>query len=338
MYIQNWPNGPRLQTNLRTVVALLLMCGTILLLPGDRTGTATAQAVKASTVAEPVLHSRLEGSLRIGVGDMVQVNVFDTPELSAKLRVNADGAVELPVAGSTAVTGLTPQEAAEAIAKHLREAQIMTDPRVTVSIADYATQEISVLGEVKNPGNYLLLGPHSLYNALSAAGGTNEKAGGDIVITHIADPQNPETIPVDSPNYSKLQRLTSVSAGDVIFVSRAGSVYVLGDVVRPGEFAIAGGKRLTVLEAIALAQGTNSSAALTRASIIRKTGDGAKIIPVDLKRMTEKPTGDQMMLYAEDVVVVPRNRGRAFIDATLPGLTGSMAGSAIAAMILLANR
>src|ERR1700730_11337437 len=89
MYIQNWPNGPRLQTNLRTVVALLLMCGTILLLPGDRTGTATAQAVKASTVAEPVLHSRLEGSLRIGVGDMVQVNVFDTPELSAKLRVNA---------------------------------------------------------------------------------------------------------------------------------------------------------------------------------------------------------------------------------------------------------
>ena len=157
------------------------------------------------------------------------------------------------------------------------------------------------------------------------------------MITHVADPQNPETIPVDSPNYSKLQRMTNVSAGDVIFVSRAGSVYVLGDVVRPGEFAMAGGKRLTVLEAIALAQGTNSDAALTRASIIRKTGDGAKIIPVDLKRMTGKADGDQM-LYAEDVVVVPRNRGRAFIDATLPGLTGSIAGSAIAAMILLANR
>jgi polysaccharide export outer membrane protein len=267
---------------------------------------------------------------------MVQVNVFDTPELSAKLRVNADGAVELPVAGSTAVTGLTPQQAAEAIAKRLREAQIMTDPRVTVTIVEYATQEISVLGEVKNPGNYLLLGPHSLYNALSAAGGTNEKAGGDIVITHVADPQNPETIRVDSPNYSKLQRLTNVSAGDVIFVSRAGSVYVLGAVFRPGEFAMAGGKRITVLEAIALAQGTNSDAALTRASIIRKTGDGTKIIPVDLKRMTEEADGDQT-LYAEDIVVVPRSRGRAFIDATLPGLVGSMAGSAVAAMILLAH-
>ena len=336
MYIQNLLNTPRLQTSLRTIVAIFVMCGTILLLPGDKAGTAMAQAIKTGTVTEPVLHSRQEGALPIGVGDMVQVNVFDTPELSAKLRVNADGTVDLPVAGSTAISGLTPQKAGEAIAKHLREAQIMTDPRVTVTIAEYATQEVSVLGEVKNPGNYLLLGPHSLYNALSAAGGTNEKAGGDIVITHVADPQNPETIPVDSPNYSKLQRLTNVSAGDVIFVSRASSVYVLGDVIKPGEFAMAGGSRLTVLEAIALAQGTHTDAALTRASIIRKTEDGAKIIPVDLKQITEKGDGDQM-LYAEDIVVVPRSRGRAFIDATLPGLVGSVAGSAVAAMILLGH-
>jgi polysaccharide export outer membrane protein len=267
---------------------------------------------------------------------MVQVTVFDTPELSAKLRVNAGGTVEVPVAGSTTVSGLTPQEAAEEISKHLREAQIMTDPRVTVTITDYATQEISVLGEVKNPGNYLLLGPHSLYNALSAAGGTSEKAGGDIVITHVADPQNPETIPVDSPNYSKLQRQTNVSAGDVIFVSHASSVYVLGDVGRAGEFAMAGGKRLTVLEAIALAQGTNTNAALTRAAIIRKVEDGAKIIPVDLKRMMKTGEGNQM-LYAEDIVVVPKDRGRAFVDATLPGLVGSVAGSAVAAMILLGH-
>ncbi|WP_433966850.1 SLBB domain-containing protein [Tunturiibacter gelidiferens] len=268
---------------------------------------------------------------------MVQVTVFDTPELSAKLRVNADRTVELPVAGSTVVSGMTPQEAADAIAKHLKDAQIMIDPRVTVTIADYATQQISVLGEVKNPGNYLLLGPHSLYNALSAAGGTTEKAGSDIVIAHLVDPQQPETIHMDSPNYSQLQRLTNVTAGDVIYVSRAGSVYVLGDVGRPGEFSMAAGRRLTVLEAIVLAQGTNSDAALSRAAIIRKTDDGTRIIPVDLKRMAEKAEGDQV-LTAEDIVVVPRSRGRAFIDATLPALTASAAGSAIAAMILLVNR
>jgi polysaccharide export outer membrane protein len=337
MCIQNWPNEPTLRTSVWSMALVFLVSGPILLLPGGKSQTARAQAVKAGPAGGPMLHSRQEGALRIGIGDMVEVSVFDTPELSAKLRVNADGTVELPVSGSTVVAGLTPPEAADVIGKHLIETQMMTDPRVTVTITEYSTQEISVLGEVKNPGNYLLLGPHSLYNALSAAGGTNEKAGGDIVITHVADPQKPEIIAVDSPSYSDLQRLTNVSAGDVIFVSRAGSVYVLGAVVRPGEFPMAGGKRLTVLEALALAQGTNSDAALTKASIIRKTGDGAKIIPVDLKRMTEKAEGDQT-LHAEDVIVVPRSRGRAFIDATLPGLTGSIAGSAVAAMILLANK
>ena len=337
MYIQNWPNEPRLRSNLWRMALVFLVFGPILLLPGGERQTARAQVVKADPTGGPMLHSRQEGALRIGIGDMVEVSVFDTPELSGKLRVNADGTVELPVSGSTVVAGLTPREAADVIGKHLIETQMMTDPRVTVTITEYATQEISVLGEVKNPGNYLLLGPHSLYNALSAAGGTNEKAGGDIVITHVADPQKPEIIAVDSSSYSALQRVTNVSAGDVIFVSRAGSVYVLGAVVRPGEFPMAGGKRLTVLEALALAQGTNSDAALTKASIIRKTGDGAKIIPVDLKRMTETAEGDQT-LHAEDVIVVPRSRGRAFIDATLPGLTGSIAGSAVAAMILLANK
>jgi polysaccharide export outer membrane protein len=330
MCIRNWPNELRSRTS---VWGMFLVLGPLLLLPGDKRQTAAAQTVKASPMDSPVLHSREEGALRIGIGDIVQVTVFDTPELSAKLRVNADRAVELPVSGSAVVAGLSPREAADVIGKHLIETQIMRDPRVTVAITEYATQEISVLGEVKNPGNYLLLGPHSLYNALSAAGGTNAKAGGDIIITHAADPQKPEMIAVDSPSYSEVQSHTNVSGGDVIFVSRAASVYVLGDVGRPGEFSMAGGKRLTVLEAIALAEGTKTDAALTKASIIRKTGDGTKIIPVDLKRMTEKSNGDQI-LHAEDIVVVPHDRGRAFIDATLPGLVGSMAGSAVAAMIL----
>jgi len=333
MFIRNWPNEPRSRTSVWSMALGFLMSGPLLLLPGGKTQTAAAQAVKAGPTGAPVLHSREEGSLQIGVGDMVQVSVFDTPELSGKLRVNADGTVELPVSGSPVVAGLSPREAADVIGKHLIDTQVMRDPRVTVTITEFATQEISVLGEVKNPGNYLLLGPHTLYNALSAAGGTNEKAGGDITITHAADPQKPETIAVDSPSYSELQSHTNVSAGDVIFVSRAASVYVLGDVGRPGEFPMAGGKRLTVLEALALAQGTKTDAALTKALIIRKTGDGTKIIPLDLKRMTEKSNGDQT-LYAEDIVVVPHDRGRAFVDATLPGLVGSMAGSALAAAIL----
>ncbi len=153
------------------------------------------------------------------------------------------------------------------------------------------------------------------------------------MITHLADPQKLETIHVDSPNYSQVQRLTNVTAGDVIYVSRAGSVYVLGDVTRPGEFSM-GSKRLTVLQAVALAQGTTVNAALSRAVIIRKTDDGEKIIPIDLKQVAKTAQGDQVLI-AEDIVMVPHSRGRAFVDATLPALTASAVGSAFAAMILL---
>ena len=333
MSMQHWPSKLRLRIKPRSLAVTSIGLAIVLLAASGWTGRAWSQTAAASE-EEPKLHVRPESSLQIGVGDMLHVDVFDTPELSAKLRVNADGAVDLPVAGNTVVIGMTTQQAAEVVAKHYKEARIMTNPQVTVTIAEYATQQISVLGEVKNPGNYLLLGPHSLLNALSAAGGTTEKAGGDIVITHVADPQNPETVPASSPEFAKLQRMTAVKAGDVILVTRAGSVYVLGDVAKPGEFSMAGGKGITVLQAIALAQGTNSDAALKHAAIIRKTGDGSRIIPIDLKRMTDQADSDKV-LYAEDIIVVPRSRGRAFMDATLPGLTGSLAGSAVAALILM---
>jgi polysaccharide biosynthesis/export protein len=333
MSIRNWSKTLMGWTKLRMFAAIILASSALLIPPGQRNATAFAQIADAASNTTPALQPRPETGLRIGAGDMVQVTVFDTPELSAKLRVNADGTVDLPVAGSTAVSGMTPQDAGDAIAKHLKDGQIMIDPRVTVTVTDYATQEVSVLGEVKTPGNYLLLGPHSLYNALSAAGGTTDKAGREIMITHLADPQKLETIHVDSPNYSQVQRLTNVTAGDVIYVSRAGSVYVLGDVTRPGEFSM-GSKRLTVLQAVALAQGTTVNAALSRAVIIRKTDDGEKIIPIDLKQVAKTAQGDQVLI-AEDIVMVPHSRGRAFVDATLPALTASAVGSAFAAMILL---
>ncbi len=333
MSIQNWSKTLRWWTNMRRFLAIILASAATLIAPGQKAATAFAQITSGASNNAPVLQTRPETGLRIGAGDMVQVSVFDTPELSAKLRVNADGTIDLPVAGSTAVSGMTPQDAGDAIAKHLRDGQIMINPRVTVTITDYATQEVSVLGEVKNPGNYLLLGPHTLYNALSAAGGTTDKAGVEIMITHLADPQKLETIHVNSPNYSQVQRLTSITAGDVVYVSRAGSVYVLGDVAHPGEFSM-GNKPLTILQAIALAQGTSVDAALSRAAIIRKTDDGERIIPVDLKQVVKTAKGDQV-LTAEDIVMIPHSKGRAFVDATLPALTASAVGSAFAAMILL---
>lgn len=290
--------------------------------------TAGASAVPA---AVPVQNSQT--LIRIAAGDLIDVQVFNTPELSAKLRVSQEGLISLPDTGDISVGGLTPLEAGAKIEKSLRDSQVMLDPHVTVLVTEYSTQGISVLGEVRKPGTYLLLGRHSLYDALSAAGGVTPQLGSNIQITHQSDPTRPEIVPVNSPNYSDLQRLTEVKAGDVVVVSRAETIYVVGDVGHPGEYLILNGQKLSVLNAIALAQGVNPTARASKASIVRKTATGAETIPVNLNRIA-KINGENLILRPADVLVVPRSGAKSFLNVVLPGVTGAVAGSVAAALVL----
>jgi polysaccharide export outer membrane protein len=291
-------------------------------------------AKSASDVPVSVPAQAGPASLRIAAGDLIDVQVFNTPELSAaKIRVSQDGLIKLPGASDVQVAGLTSLQAAAAIEKDLRDSQIMLDPHVTVLITEYSTQGVSVLGEVRRPGTYLLLGPHSLYEALSAAGGVTQESGSTIEITHQNEPTKPITVPVTSPNYSQLQRMTEVKPGDVVVVSHAESIYVVGDVGHPGEYLIQNGQRLTVLNAIALAQGLNPTAKSTKASIVRKTSTGAETIPVNLNRVT-KVDGENLALRPGDVLVVPRSGAKEFMNVVLPGVTGAVAGSVAAAIVL----
>jgi polysaccharide export outer membrane protein len=287
----------------------------------------------ASDVPVSVPAQTGQASLRIAAGDLIDVQVFNTPELSAKMRVSQDGLIKLPDATDVQVAGLTPLQAAASIEKNLRDSQVMLDPHVTVLITEYSTQGVSVLGEVKKPGTYLLLGQHSLYDALSAAGGVTQEAGSSIEVTHQDHPTQPVTVPVNSPNYSQLQRMTAVKPGDVVVVSHAESIYVVGDVGHPGEFLIQNGQRLSVLNAIALAQGLNPTAKGSKASIVHKTNTGAETIPVNLNNVT-KVDGENLGLRPGDVLVVPRSGAKQFMNVVLPGVTGAVAGSVAAAIVL----
>jgi polysaccharide biosynthesis/export protein len=287
----------------------------------------------ASEVPAPVPVQNTQALIRIAAGDLIDVQVFNTPELSAKLRVSQEGLISLPDTGDIAVGGLTPPEAGTKIEKSLRDSQVMLDPHVTVLVTEYSTQGISVLGEVRKPGTFLLLGRHSLYDALSAAGGVTQQLGSNIQITHQSDPTRPEIVPVNSPNYSELQRLTEVKAGDVVVVSRAETIYVVGDVGHPGEYFILNGQKLSVLNAIALAQGVNPTARASKASIVRKTATGAETIPVNLNRIA-KINGENLILRPSDVLVVPRSGAKSFLNVVLPGVTGAVAGSVAAALVL----
>jgi polysaccharide biosynthesis/export protein len=286
-----------------------------------------------SEVPAPIPASSTQTLIRIAAGDLIDVQVFNTPELSAKLRVSQDGLITLPDTGDILVGGLTPLGAGAKIEKSLRDAQVMLDPHVTVLVTEYSTQGVSVLGEVRKPGTYLLLGRHSLYDALSAAGGVTPQLGSSIQITHQSDPTRPETIPVNSPNYSDLQRLTEVKAGDVVVVARAETIYVVGDVAHPGEYFIQNGQKLSVLNAIALAQGVNPTARGSKASIVRKTATGAETIPVNLNKIA-KVNGENLILRPADVLVVPRSGAKSFLNVVLPGVTGAVAGSVAAAIVL----
>ncbi len=248
-------------------------------------------------------------ALRISAGDLLDLQVFDTPEFSTKLRVSGRGEVSVPVIGSVSVEGLTAEEAAARIGQSLREALVLKHPNVSVFVVEYATQGVSVLGEVRNPGVYPVLGAHGLLDIISAAGGVTATAGKDISVTHRGDPQHPVMVRLGAGLDALVGANVGIFPGDIIAVSRSGVVYVVGDVVKSGGFLIENNDRLTVLQAIALAQGTNRTAAMEHCKLIRKTPAGRQELPVELKRILAGKRSD-MRLEDGDILFVPSSQSK----------------------------
>jgi polysaccharide export outer membrane protein len=284
-------------------------------------------------IPRAVIPPIVSGPLLMGPGDLIEVQVFQTPELSAKIRVDQAGTINLPAGGQIQVEGMTAAQVGVAIEKILRESQIMLDPHVTVFADEYATQGITLLGEVRSPGTYTLLGAHSLYEALSVAGGVTANEGSSITITHRDDPDHPTVVKVNSANYSELQRSTVVEPGDTVLVAKADMIYVVGDVGHPGAYYLQNGEPLSVLNALALASGLNHTAAVSKASIVRQTSAGAQTIPLDLNRIM-KNTNPNVILQAADIIVVPRSGVKVLMETAVPGATTAVMSAVSTALIL----
>jgi polysaccharide export outer membrane protein len=265
--------------------------------------------------------------LRLSAGDLLDVKVLGTvdPDFSPKLRVDEQGAITLPYAGSLRVAGRTAEDAALLIEATFRDKDILKDPHVSVTVLEYATQGVTVLGEVKNPGVYPLLGTHGLLDLISAAGGVTATAGKAVTITHRDDASHPEVVNVDTKPGSTSAFSVDIRPGDTIVVSHAGIVYVLGDVGRPGGFLIENTDRLTVLQAIALAQGTNRTASLDHTKLIRKTSTGHEEMQVPLKKILADKVADQMLADGDILFVPtsgPKNALRD-VETILPSAAGA---------------
>src|SRR6266436_2529552 len=246
--------------------------------------------------------------LLIGAGDLLEVSLYGMPDFKTDVRVNSGGEISLPMLGAVAVAGLSVEQAQTLIERKLSQKGLFNDPHVTVFEKEYATQGISVLGEVQKPGIYPLLGSRKLFDAISVAGGTTPKAGRYALITRRNDPQHPVQVPLLTGASDAMQNNVVVEPGDTILVSKAGVVYVVGDVRLPGGFVMENGNDITVMKAIALAQGTNPNAALNATRLIRKTSEGPKDVPLDLKKILAAKAPD-LQLQPDDVVFVPGSAG-----------------------------
>jgi polysaccharide biosynthesis/export protein len=267
----------------------------------------TPTAATSSVSAPESSPSTLMGAptLQIAAGDLLQVTVFDSPELSAQLRVSQTGDIALPWGGNLHVQGLTPQQAGKGIEDNLKEQKILKYPHsVTVFVAEYATQGVKVLGQVKAPGVYPLLGTHRLYDMIASAGGVTDFASRNVIIMHQNDTMHPVSVTL---NYSPGQIDESdlqVLPGDTIIVQKAGVVYVLGDVGRPGGFLIQDNQPLTVMRALSLAQGINKTAKLNSSVIFRNTPTGQTESPLPLKKVLHGKATD-LTLSDHDILYVP---------------------------------
>ena len=261
----------------------------------------------------------------IGAGDLLEMSVFDTPELSGKLRVSNTGDILLPLLGSMHVQGLKAEEAQNLIRQKFISGGFVKDPQVTVFIAEYATQGVSVVGEVKNPGIYPAFGSHHLLDYISVAQGLTPLAGTRITITHTGKANEPQHVKMTAGATPKPENNPEILPGDTIFVERTGIVYVVGDVARPGGFPMDHDEQLTILQAVALAQGTNPTAAKGSARLIRTTAQGRQEIPVNLKKVLSSKETD-LAMQDNDILFVPSSTAKNAwkdVEAALPAAAGA---------------
>jgi polysaccharide export outer membrane protein len=308
---------------LRTILcsALFVVCVAVL---GAQDNATNSPLATTGAAAHPTAET-----FPVTSGDLLDVRVFDTPELSAQARLNENGDILLPVTGLVQVGGLTPDEAAMKVQKAIQDQKIMNDPRVTVMVSEYATQRVTVTGEVRSPGVYALLGRHDLYYVLSVAGGPSANQGAVITVTHKVDPNHPVIVPIDSPNYSNLIHETTVYAGDTVVVSRGGVFYVVGDVGRSGAFYIQNGQPVNILNALALASSANYTASTTHVSLLRKINNKTEVIPVNVKEIARAKRPD-IDLRDGDILFVPGSAWKRMALSAIPGLVTSTANTTAA--------
>jgi len=333
---------------------------------------------------------RQTGDYRIGPQDLLDINIFEAPELNRTVRVSENGEVSLPLLGGIHVVRLTARELENTLAAKLRE--FLKNPHVSVMVTAIESHPVSVIGEVNKPGVFQVRGSKTLLEMLSMAQGLAPDAGDEVLVMRNAgynrgqddgaqaarggerDSKDTDGIKSragsgDSGNSGALQKNATASteatndagtkqgqqsgdtiainlrhllnsrdprfnvpiyAGDIVKVTRAGIVYVVGAVKKPGGFTVKGNEQMSLLKAIALAEGLSSTSSKGHTRIIRTDeGSGKRSeIPVELGKILDGKAPD-MNLQAADIVFVPSSMGKTVLFRSTDAVVNTATGLAI---------
>ena len=309
-------------------------------MPNYSSGTPSAAAERNRIEAPAVAHTpglilvpEDFAKLKLAPGFLLQVNVLQDSDFTGDFRVDERGDIAMPILGTLHVGGETASEARGQIENKLLEEQILKNPEVVLSVLEYTSPEVTIIGEVTSPGKYPLLVPRKLVDVLALAGGTTLLAGNEVQIT----PGNPAAVPI-AAHFSrsadpKLIEDILVRPGDTVQVQRAGIVYVLGAVNRPGGYVMQENGTLNVLEAISLASGTSLSASTGKIHLLRRNKDGTEVdILIPYKKMTHGKQED-MQLRAQDVLYVPTSAMKSLLTNS-QGILAAAASASIYAGVV----
>ncbi len=257
----------------------------------------------------------------LGPDDQILIRISQAPELTDKpVRVGPDGYIEVPFAGRVKAGGLTPEALRVDLTK--RFSATVHDPEVYISIEDYRSQPVSVIGAVTTPGVHQIRGRKTLIEVLSMAGGLRQDSGNMITLTRRVE-YGPIgirgeredggfwTARVDAAalmDGRDPQVNVAIQPNDVISVPRARMLYVFGEVTRAGGFVLNDRDQMSILEALSMAGGLTPMAAPRKAKLLRASAGemGRTEIPIDIRKIVDGKERDQI-LGAQDILFIPGN-------------------------------
>jgi polysaccharide biosynthesis/export protein len=295
-----------------------------------------------------------QAEYRIGSHDLLEINVFEAPDLNRSLRVSASGEISMPLLGAIQSTGLTARELEGLIEIKLR--QYMKDPHVGVFVTTVESHPVSVVGAVKKPGVFQVRGTKTVLEMLSMAEGLSDEAGDQVLVmrgaglqfgsdsTHDPSNNNPDSAVPANPTGNDTIKINlkdllesgdqrynvPVYPGDIVKVTRGGIVYVIGEVKKPGGFVLKSDQNMSVLKAIALAEGLTSTSAKSRTKIIRTDEHSGKRVEflIDLGKVLAGKAPDTPLKPA-DIVFVPNSSGKTVLYKGTEAAVATASGLAI---------